>query len=257
MKKIVSTLLTVTLIAITFSGCDLDLKKFDIDTSKYDVTTTSAEQPTTQVDESNDASGTSNKPSKSTSNGKDGNVGKTTNKTKNTNGPTTLYEGTTAYNGSSNLKKKKVDINYIQDGKQKTKTVTVVTGFENEMLAYVNNVRDKAHKNPLKMNTELRNAAIIRATESSVNWAHTRPDGSRCFTILAGTTFKDDIKNAGENLGKHQTSVEEVMDSWMKSKGHKENILSLTVDYNYVGFAWIITEDGQNYWAQMFTYIDR
>lgn len=224
MKKFISYLLVGVLATLFLVGCDSKKLKLP-DSSKYDV----KKDQTTQENKKIVPSG---------------------------NKPTSLYEGTTKFNGTSKLEKRPLTVTYEQNGQVKSEKVTVIVGFEDEMLAYVNNLRNIGHKNALKNNDELRKAAIIRASEAAVCWSHTRPNGQRCFTVLDTLSIRPQLLNAGENLGRGQKSVPQVMKGWMGSKTHKENILSSTNEYTDVGFAWIVTEDGTNYWAQIFAYVD-
>jgi len=168
------------------------------------------------------------------------------------------YSATTRWAGTSALSQTPQTIQYTQSGENKSINVTVITGFEEEMLAYINNERANAGKLPLSINTELSELAVIRAAEAGVLWSHTRPDGTTCFTVL---DLKPDLKKriyyAGENLAWNQTSVLQVMTDWMNSPGHKANILR--DEYNCVGLGLVLVEreDGSfdPLWAQMFAQI--
>lgn len=239
MKKYISILVTGIVFVSMLSGCSKEKSKLP-DTSKYTTTTT-------LLSEESKKSSNLTKPKDNATTSTKRYVSNTT---------TSLYENTTAYNGAGNLSKRKVTITYEQNGEQKEIQVTVITGFENEMLSKVNNLRKIAGKNPLKINDELQNAAVIRAAEATVNWSHTRPNGTKCFTVLDKLSIRPSMRSAGENLGKNQKSVDEVMNAWMSSKGHKDNIISTSTDYNYVGFAWVIAPNGDNVWCQIFAYLD-
>ncbi|MFY9198190.1 MAG: CAP domain-containing protein [Acutalibacteraceae bacterium] len=146
-------------------------------------------------------------------------------------------------------------INYTQNGEQKSITVTVVTGFENEMLASVNNERAKLGLAPLSFSSKLSEFALTRAAEAGVRWSHTRPDGTSCFTVLdSDPEFRNQLSEAGENLAWNQTTVPKVMEDWMNSPGHRANIVKDS--YNAVGFACVIVyrdNGSRDYlWAQMF-----
>lgn len=171
---------------------------------------------------------------------------------------TSTYSATTVCAGKSKLVQTPRTIGYTQDGESKSINVTVITGFENEMLAYVNKERENAGKSALYVNTELSELAIIRAAEAGVFWSHTRPNGTICFTVLdLNPALKNRIKMAGENLAWNQATVPQVMTDWMNSPGHKANIIK--DEYNCVGFGLVIVqrEDGSfdPLWAQMFAQI--
>lgn len=171
---------------------------------------------------------------------------------------TTTINTTTRWAGKSTHFQTVRTIPYIQNGEQKSITVTVVTGFENEMLAYLNRERSNLGRSPLSINNELSELAIIRAAEAGVSWSHTRPDGTNCFTVLdLKPELKKRIVYAGENLAWNQPTVIDVMTDWMNSSGHRSNIIR--DEYNCVGLALVMVEreDGisEPLWAQLFAKI--
>ncbi|MGN1457877.1 MAG: CAP domain-containing protein [Acutalibacteraceae bacterium] len=126
--------------------------------------------------------------------------------------------------------------------------ITVSKTDENvkQMVNIVNDERatNGGHRD-LSNRINLNELADIRAKEIAQKFSHTRPDGSSCFSIL------DDIHymSAGENIAYGQTSPAEVMNSWMKSSGHRANILSS--DFNCIGVGHY-KSDGIDYWVQIF-----
>ncbi len=54
---------------------------------------------------------------------------------------------------------------------------------------------------------------------------------------------------AGENIAMGQRTPQEVMNAWMNSKGHRENILNASFDTIGVGY---YEENGVYYWVQLF-----
>ena len=56
----------------------------------------------------------------------------------------------------------------------------------NEILRLVNKERAEEGLAPLTMDPQLMEYAMHRAEECAVLYSHTRPDGSDCFTIMAG-----------------------------------------------------------------------
>ena len=127
------------------------------------------------------------------------------------------------------------------------------TGFENEMLKIVNNERSKHGKKALKLNSNLTSIARTRANEISQTYSssHKRPNGSSWNTILTrldGTSIEN-WETAAENIAYGQMDVEEVMDAFISSPSHYENIIS--GDYDYVGFG-CYCKQGVFYWTQNF-----
>jgi uncharacterized protein YkwD len=55
----------------------------------------------------------------------------------------------------------------------------------------------------------------------------------------------------GEDIAQGQTSIAEVVASWMSSPGHRAAILSTT--YRYLGVGWATASDGQIYWTADFS----
>lgn len=125
---------------------------------------------------------------------------------------------------------------------------TGTEAYAKEVLQIVNQERQAAGKAPLEWDDELSICAAERAKELVEKFSHTRPDGSSCFTILKENGIQ--YLTAGENIAMGQTSPEQVMNSWMNSTGHKNNILSSS--YGKIGVGCYYA-DGRYYWVQMFT----
>ena len=71
-----------------------------------------------------------------------------------------------------------------------------------------------------------------------------------------GSTVADRVKRAGyvyvrvgENIADGQKTVDQVMDSWMKSPGHRANILA---EFTEMGAARVEDDEGVNYWCVNF-----
>jgi hypothetical protein len=97
--------------------------------------------------------------------------------------------------------------------------------------------KDRAEQNlpPLVLNQVLSKAASLKATYMFEQdfWAHNAPDGTTpwYFFKKAGYTYT----YAGENLARGFTDSSEVVDAWMNSPTHRENMLS--PNYREIGFA--------------------
>ena len=110
-----------------------------------------------------------------------------------------------------------------------------------DVLKKVNAERKKVGASELKMDTELLAVAMLRAEETAIYFSHTRPNGEICFTASD--------KIWGENIAAGQTNATAVMNSWMNSPGHKENIL--TASYQSIGIGCTVI-NGVTYWVQLF-----
>lgn len=122
--------------------------------------------------------------------------------------------------------------------------------YAEQVVDLVNAERAKAGLNPLTLDKEIEGAALVRAKEIEISFAHTRPDGRSFSTALKdrGITFK----SAGENIAWGQRSPEAVMDAWMNSDGHRANILNPR--FTKIGVGYYQNTAGRNYWTQLFTY---
>jgi uncharacterized protein YkwD len=118
----------------------------------------------------------------------------------------------------------------------------------NQVLVLVNAERAKAKLPALTTNSQLSQAAMIRAKELSKKFSHTRPNGSTCFTVFSETGVQ--YSAAGENIAEGQRNAEGAMTSWMNSEGHRANILSR--NFNAVGIGYY-NDNGTPYWVQLFT----
>ena len=127
----------------------------------------------------------------------------------------------------------------------------------NEILRLVNKERAEEGLAPLTMDPQLMEYAMHRAEECAVLYSHTRPDGSDCFTIMAGDWRNN--YSAGENIAAGYYNAGAVMGDdddpnsggWMNSEGHKANILYS--DFQSIGIGCFYQEDGTKYWAQYFS----
>ncbi len=123
--------------------------------------------------------------------------------------------------------------------------------MERKILDLVNAARADAGLNPLSWNYNLNDAAALRAYEASVEWSHTRPDGTDCFT--ASPLLH------GENLAAGYTTIETTFEGWMNSAGHRSNILNAS--FKSMSVALYISPNPaatdaevSHYWAQLFSY---
>lgn len=115
--------------------------------------------------------------------------------------------------------------------------------YANEVLKQVNKKRKQNGVSALKMDSGLLQSAMFRSAEIVVEFSHTRPNGTVCFTV--------NDKVYGENIAMGQKTPSAVMNSWMNSQGHKENILNS--GYTSVGIG-CVQSGGAMYWVQCFGY---
>ena len=119
--------------------------------------------------------------------------------------------------------------------------------FAVQVLQLVNAERAKVGAEPLRLNNELMNAAAVRAEEITRHFAHERPDGSSCFSLL-----RDRNRTLGENIAAGNATPEAVVDQWMHSKGHRDNMLDKRFKELGVGYFYKENSSYGHYWIQMF-----
>ncbi|MFE4257562.1 sigma-70 family RNA polymerase sigma factor [Streptomyces sp. NPDC056883] len=118
-----------------------------------------------------------------------------------------------------------------------------------QVISLVNSERAKAGCGPLKEDAQLRTAAQGHSDDMARRdfFSHTNPDGADPGkrTTAAGYRWS----TYGENIAKGQRTAAQVMDSWMKSQGHRENILNCS--FKDIGVGIHQGADGP-WWTQNF-----
>ena len=71
--------------------------------------------------------------------------------------------------------------------------------------------------------------------------------------FLSGISYEQMMRTAGENAAAGASSPQEVMDVWMNSPGHRQNILNPDFRYLGVGYAYVSDSQYNNYWIQIFS----
>lgn len=104
-----------------------------------------------------------------------------------------------------------------------------------QLLDATNSQRSAAGLTTLTLNSQLSEAAERKARDMFANgyWAHTSPSGKTPWEFILGSGYKYTL--AGENLAKNFSTSQGVVDAWMASPTHKENIVK--PGYREVGFA--------------------
>ena len=120
------------------------------------------------------------------------------------------------------------------------------SSLEDEVLYYVNIERAANGLQPLSYSETLGEAATVRAQESSVYFAHQRPDGREVKSVLNGASYSW----FGENLAVSSVmDAKKIVRAWMGSPTHRANILNR--HYTQMGLHCVQGADGQLYWAQL------
>lgn len=117
------------------------------------------------------------------------------------------------------------------------------------VLKLVNQERSKQGLKSLTLSTKLTSIATTKTKDMAVNkyFSHTSPTYGDPFTMLQ--SFGVSYHAAGENIAKGQATAQQVMDAWMRSSGHRANILNQ--NYTQIGVGYY-NQNGVPLWTQLF-----
>lgn len=104
-----------------------------------------------------------------------------------------------------------------------------------KLYQLTNEQRQKNNLPSLSLNSSLSLAAQKKAENMFQEnyWSHYSPDGKTPWDFILGASYK--YEYAGENLAKNFLFSNGVIDAWMNSSTHRENILKK--EYTEVGYA--------------------
>lgn len=105
----------------------------------------------------------------------------------------------------------------------------------NQLLDFTNQDRQQYGAGSLSLNDNLNRAAQDKANDMFAEnyWAHNSPSGKTPWVFIKNEGYQ--YVFAGENLARGFTDSKSVVDAWMASPEHRDNMLSK--NYNEVGFA--------------------
>jgi len=135
------------------------------------------------------------------------------------------------------------------DPKKNKKDELKLSKEEEGVIELTNVERKKAELSPLKANAKLMAAARSHAENMAKQ--------DKLDHVLDEKKPADRVKDAGytygyvgENIAWNQDNPKEVLEAWMNSQPHKENILRK--DYEEIGVAVVKNAKGERYWVQVF-----
>jgi uncharacterized protein YkwD len=104
-----------------------------------------------------------------------------------------------------------------------------------ELLNLTNEKRQDNGLAPLKLDSQLNSVAEDKGAYMFAHnfWAHVAPDGTTPWYFFKKDGY--DYLYAGENLARGFDTATDVVNAWMNSPTHRENLLS--PNYNDIGFA--------------------
>lgn len=129
--------------------------------------------------------------------------------------------------------------------------IRVTVKYSNEdFLQYTNQIRVARGLKPLTINSQLGEAATLKAKDMVVHgyWDHFRPDDQKApWDFIEESGY--DYKVAGENLARGFITPAGITEAWQKSPSHLANLVS--PKYTEVGFS-CLDVNGVLYTVQMF-----
>lgn len=97
---------------------------------------------------------------------------------------------------------------------------------DTEIVRLTNDYRLKNGLNPLKQDSQLNQAAFLKGQDMIKHqyWAHVSPTGVQPWSFITEAGYV--YSYAGENLARDFGDSQSVVEAWMNSPSHKENILN-------------------------------
>jgi uncharacterized protein YkwD len=136
-------------------------------------------------------------------------------------------------------------------GRRNLQTYTQSDDYISAMLDRVNQARAVEGLPALCTNKKLQEAAQQHSNDQAKHdfMDHTGTDGTSMNERVTQVGY--DWSSVAENVAAGQVDVDAVMEAWMNSPGHRENILG---DYTMLGCAYAYNADTtyQHYWTQDF-----
>jgi uncharacterized YkwD family protein len=116
------------------------------------------------------------------------------------------------------------------------------SSYADQVVTLVNQQRAKAGLKPLAVDKALAAMALDKAKDMYNNhyFDHTSPTYGSPFDMM--TSYGIRYTYAGENIAMGQKTPQEVMNAWMNSPGHKQNILSpnyMKIGVGYYNGEWV------------------
>ncbi|PZE19685.1 CAP domain-containing protein [Paenibacillus xerothermodurans] len=131
------------------------------------------------------------------------------------------------------------------NAQQQPASETATSAYASQVVTLVNQERAKAGLQPLAEDKALSAMALDKAKDMYHNgyFDHNSPTYGSPFDMMK--SYGINYTYAGENIAKGQRTPQEVMNGWMNSPGHKQNILS--PNFTKIGVAYYNGE-----WVQEF-----
>ncbi|MGL5314844.1 MAG: CAP domain-containing protein [Peptostreptococcaceae bacterium] len=189
-------------------------------------------------------SGSTSKPETTPDNSGDTNDSGSTSK------PETTPDNSGDSNNSGSNSKPETTPDNSGDNNNSNSTNQDFSAYQKEVLNLVNAERAKQGLSALTLDSQLSNVATIKS-QDMINknyFDHNSPTYGSPFDMMK--QFGISYKSAGENIAMGQKTPQEVVNAWMNSKGHRDNILN--ANFTNLGVGVAKDSSGTIYWTQMF-----
>ncbi len=137
-----------------------------------------------------------------------------------------------------------------------TPTASPVPDFVQQVFDLVNQERQSVGCAALNMDSRLMAAAQGHTEDMALNdfLSHTGSDGSSLWERILAQGYNYTL--VGENIAAGYATPQEVMNGWMSSPGHRDNILDCSVVDIGIGYYYLANDTGSvnyyHYWTQVF-----
>jgi uncharacterized protein YkwD len=123
--------------------------------------------------------------------------------------------------------------------------------MEKQVVTLTNAERTKKGCRPLRADNRLRDAARGHSTDMKNRgfFDHETPDGVDPWERAKAAGYDEP---SGENIARGQSTPAEVVEAWMKSAGHRANILNC--DSKAIGIGVATGGEGGPWWTQLFGF---
>ncbi|UOQ95290.1 CAP domain-containing protein [Halobacillus shinanisalinarum] len=124
------------------------------------------------------------------------------------------------------------------------------SSYEEEVVQLVNEERAKEGLAPLEMHNRLSDLARMKSQDMADKgyFSHTSPTYGSPFDMMKQYDFS--YSTAGENIAAGQRTPQEVVEGWMNSPGHRENIMNES--FTHIGVGYVEGGSYGTYWTQLF-----
>jgi uncharacterized protein YkwD len=141
------------------------------------------------------------------------------------------------------------------------RAAAATTTQQQEVLTYINQARSKPCQcgtkvypavPALALNAQLNAASDKHAVDMATYnyFSHTGRDGSQPWDRMTREGYK--WRAAGENIAAGYTTTRAVVDGWLKSPGHCQNIMSANFKEVGVGYGYSASSTYKHYWVTDF-----